>query len=130
MARNVPTPYVFAPTKSGKKLPWELGRPDQRDIPAEPTESDSAAQSSASPTPQRPVRGALFDRWRQGLLVDAQDQPAETAEPIHGYMGSGCGILSTIPWFAHRNLYNFLKQPQAQTLVKTSISWIVISLFE
>ena len=82
MARNVPTPYAFAPTKSGKKLPWELGRPDQRDIPAEPTESDSAAQSSASPTPQRPVRGALFDRWRQGLLIDAQDQPTDPAEPI------------------------------------------------
>ena len=23
-----PTPYAFAPTKDGKKLPWELGRPE------------------------------------------------------------------------------------------------------
>ena len=27
-SNNKPTLYVFAPTKDGRKVPWELGRPD------------------------------------------------------------------------------------------------------
>ena len=79
-----PTPYAFAPTRDGRKLPWELGRPEVRDIPAEPSDSEavSSTRSSGSPIPQKP--GRLFDRWAAGeRLTQEPAQPAAPApEPV------------------------------------------------
>ena len=74
------TPYTFTPTRDGRKLPWELGRPEVRDIPAEPSDSEavSSTRSSGSPTPQRP--GRLFDRWAAGERLNTQE-PAQPAAP-------------------------------------------------
>ena len=74
------TRYAYSPTRYGRKLPWELGRPEVSDIPAEPSDSEavSSTRSSGSLTPQRP--GRLFDRWAAGERLNTQE-PAQPAAP-------------------------------------------------
>ena len=83
MANRRPTPYAFAPTKDGRKLPWELGRLGEMNIPTVPSDSDShshSAQSSASPTPQRPAR---FEQWlaQQEFEEPVVPAPADDEAP-------------------------------------------------
>ena len=74
------TAYAFAPTWDGRKLPWELGRPEVPDILAELSDSEavSSTRYSVSPTPRRP--GRLFDRWAAGVKLNTQE-PAPPAAP-------------------------------------------------
>ena len=70
-----PTPYAFAPTKNGQKLPWELGIPeDGRVLPPVPTGhrntsgststgSSSSVTWSADPSPYRP--GRMWEAFRE-----------------------------------------------------------------
>ena len=44
-----PTPYAFAPTKNGQKLPWELGIPeDGRVLPPVPTRHRNTSGSTST----------------------------------------------------------------------------------
>ena len=87
-SNNKPTPYAFAPTKDGRKLPWELGRPDVgrqlEPVPTGPRAStatddhSSTAESSASPSPFRP--GRAFDMWREQRAQPVPEQVGEQYE--------------------------------------------------
>ena len=89
MKRTKPTPYAYYPTKSGTKLPWELGKPNDRVYQRkEATESDGS-DVEAAPRFTIPDSsdegeeiadlqpGALFARRHQY----APDPPAEPNPP-------------------------------------------------
>lgn len=73
MASDKPTPYAFAPTIDGKKLPWELGRPDilfrVPSIHDDHSSSSGASSqlSSANPSPARPIRRTVHTHCGPGL---------------------------------------------------------------
>ena len=78
------TAYAFAPTWDGRKLPWELGRPEVRDILAELSDSEavSSTRYSVSPTPEGLV-GSLTGGQLERLYPQQPEQPASpTPEPV------------------------------------------------
>ena len=65
------TAYAFAPTWDGRKLPWELGRPEVRDILAELSDSEavSSTRYSVSPTPEGLVGSLTGGQLEKGSIL-------------------------------------------------------------
>lgn len=89
MASSKPTPYAFAPTKDGKKLPWELGKPDNRRLPTIPdsdspssTDNDNASSSTSESVSGFYAVGQLFEARRQQRQADGGGGRDVASEPL------------------------------------------------
>ena len=100
MKRTKPTPYAYYPTKSGAKLPWELGKPDNRLYT-----QIAAAESDGSDIDEPPrfhvpdssdeevidlQPGALFARRATYTSADPSPPPSPPAQPAHACTCGRC----------------------------------------
>lgn len=122
MSKEEPTPYAYAPTKSGTKFPWQLGEPNPALQIAADVESDSADEDGEErlrytvpldfdETPVNYPQGEMFRRRYEknrdnnaGQQCERQRQePEQQPERVAGeHGGCFCGRCIDMPTAVER----------------------------